>query len=81
MQLSCVERSDWSAMTDECSPGRDPVRAGARRIVLGLAGHLEHLQMLQRRRKNNRWRLEKLGFGEKVKTIKSNDCIVFRSIG
>jgi hypothetical protein len=25
--------------------------------------------------------LEKLGFGEKIKTIKSSNCIVFRSIG
>jgi len=36
---SCIERSDRSpgesAMTDERSPGRDPVRADACMVVLG----------------------------------------------
>ena len=84
-------------MTDERSPGRDPVRANARRIVLGSVDfaledggrqkssylidqpvrasarrivlgsvcHLECLQTSQRRRKNIKWRLKKLGFEEK----------------
>ena len=42
------------AKSDERSPGRDPVRAGARRVVLGLAGYLESLQISRRRRKNSR---------------------------
>ena len=35
-----------------------PVRANARRVVLGSAGHLERLQTSRRRRKNSRKRLE-----------------------
>ena len=66
-----------TAKSDERSPGRDPIRAGTRRIVLGSAGHLERLQTSRRRRKNSRWRLKKLGFGKKVKTIKSGVCIDF----
>ena len=64
-------------MADERELGRDPVRVGARRVFLGSAGHLERLQTSQRQRKNNRRRLEKLGFGEKIKKIKSRSCIVF----
>ena len=56
-----------SATTDERSPGRDPVRASARRVVLGSAGHLERLQTSRRRRKNNIWRLEELEFGDDKK--------------
>ena len=52
-----------------------PVGTGARMVVLRSAGHLERLQTSRRRRKNSRWRLEKLGFGEKVKKIKSRVCI------
>ena len=33
-----------TATTEERLPGRDPVRAGVRRVVLGSAGHLERLQ-------------------------------------
>ena len=39
--------------SDERSPGRDPIRAGTRRSVLGSAGHLERLQTSWRWRKNN----------------------------
>ena len=39
-----------------------PIRAGARRVALGSAGHLERLQMSRRRKKNRRWRLKELGF-------------------
>ena len=53
------------------------VRAGAHRVVLESAGYLERLQTLRRQRKNNRWRLEKLGFEEKGKEIKSRVCIDF----
>ena len=60
----CVERSDRSNRSDR-SPVRigdgrrtrtreGPVRVGARRVVLGSAGHLEHLQTSRRRRKNSR---------------------------
>ena len=89
---SCVERSDRSkepvrpvagvksATADERSHGRDPVRTGTRRVVLGSVDHLERLQTSRRRRKNSRWGLERLGFGEKIKTIKSSNCIVFWSI-
>jgi hypothetical protein len=41
-----------------------PVRASARRVVLGSVGHLERIQTPSRRRKNSRLGLEKLGFGE-----------------
>ena len=44
-----------------------PVRVGARRVVLGSAGHLKCLQTSRRRRKNNRWGLEELGFEDKSK--------------
>ena len=37
-----------SAKSDERSPGRDSVRAGARIVVLGSAGHLERLKTSQR---------------------------------
>ena len=66
-----------SATADEREPGRDPVRVGARRVALGSAGHLKRLQTSQRRRKNNRLGLEKLGFEERVNTIKSRVCIDF----
>ena len=54
--------------SDERSPGRDPIRAGTRRSVLGSAGHLERLQTSRRRRKNNGygiggarvWRIQKV---------------------
>ena len=42
------------AKSDERSPERDPIRAGARRVVLESAGHLERLQTSSRQRKNNR---------------------------
>ena len=44
-----------SATADEREPGRDPVRVGARRVVLGSSGHLERLQTSRRPRKNIRW--------------------------
>jgi len=44
--------------TNECCPGRTR-RAGARRVVLESAGHLERLQTSRRRRKNNRKELER----------------------
>ena len=47
-----------TAKSDERSPGRDLVRAGARRVALGSAGHLERLQTSRRRRENNRKWLE-----------------------
>ena len=47
-------RRGEAAKSDERSPGRDPVRTGARRVVLESAGHLEYLQTLSRRRKNDR---------------------------
>ena len=55
----------------------NPVRAGARRVVLGSAGHLECLQMSWRRRKNNRLGLKELGFGDKSKYNKHEEkqCI------
>jgi len=56
-----------SATTDERSPGRDPVRASARRIVLRSTCHLECLQTSRRRKKNSRWRLEELGLGKDKK--------------
>ena len=62
-----------TAKSDERSPGRDPVRAGARRVVLGSAGHLERLQTSRRRRKNNRLGLEELGFGDKSKGNKHKE--------
>ena len=40
-------RWDEAAKPDERSPGRDPVKAGARRVVLGLAGHLERLNVAE----------------------------------
>ena len=46
------------AKSDEHSPGRDPVRADTRRVVLGSAGHIERLQTSRRRRKNSRKWLE-----------------------
>ena len=52
------------AKSDERSPERDPVRASAHRVVLGLPGYLECLQTLRRHKKNSRWRLEELGFEE-----------------
>jgi hypothetical protein len=63
-------RQGESAKSDERSPGRDPVRASTHRVVLGSAGHLERLQTSRRRRNNSRWRLKKLGFGEKYKDDK-----------
>jgi len=47
--------------SDERSPGRDPVGASARRVVLGSAGQLGRPQTPWRREKNNMSRLEKLG--------------------
>ena len=69
-----------TAKSDERSPGRDPIRAGACRVALGSVGHLECLQTSQRRKKNSRWRLEELGFEEdkkQCKIIKSNVLVCF----
>ena len=49
-------RRGEAAKSNERSPGRDPVRASACRVVLGSAGHLERLQTSRRRRKNSKYR-------------------------
>ena len=49
-----IGRRGEAAKSDERLPGREPVKAGALRVVLGSAGHLERLQTSRRRRKNNR---------------------------
>ena len=64
-----------AAKSNERSPGRDPVRAGARRVVLGSAGHLERLQTSRRRRKNNRLGLKELGFRDKSKGNKYKEVM------
>ena len=43
------------AKSDERSPGRDPIRASARRVVIGSASHLERLQTSRIRRKNSKY--------------------------
>ena len=46
-------RRGRTAKSDERSPGRDPIRVGARRVAKGLAGQLGHLQTSWRRRKTS----------------------------
>ena len=71
MQLSYAGRSDRSPVKigdDQRTLAREgPRLASARRFILRLAGHLERLQTSRRRKKNSRWRLEELGFGDKRK--------------
>jgi hypothetical protein len=66
LQLLCEGRSDrlCRAVRPGCqdepavdlrtSAREGPVRADARRVALGLAGHLERLRTSRRRRKNNK---------------------------
>ena len=70
-------RRGESAKSDERSPGRDPVRACTRRVVLGSSDHLERIQTSRRRRKNSRKWLKGLGFGDKSKGNKYKEKVMY----